>query len=64
MKTRTPTNRRKFLLAAGVGGAGAAALAMGTVKQAHQAVPEAATEQASGYRTTEHILKYYKTAKV
>ena len=65
MKT-TKTNRRKFLMAASLGGAGAVA-AVVAGKQAAQA-PEpgadAAATQASGYRVTEHIEKYYKTTEV
>jgi hypothetical protein len=65
MKT-TKTNRRKFLMAAGLGGAGAVA-AVVAGKQALEAPEkgaEAAATQASGYRVTEHIAKYYKTTEV
>ena len=65
MKT-TKTNRRKFLMAAGLGGAGAVA-AVVAGKQAVDA-PEKSAEatgtQASGYRVTAHIEKYYKTTEV
>ena len=64
MKTKRNEDRRKFLLAAGLGSAGAAALAVG-VKGAK--APEAAApagEGQDGYRATEHILKYYKTTQV
>jgi len=65
MKTAKMTNRRKFLLAAGMGGAGAAA-AVVTATSKTRAVPGAtpAPEQGSGYRVSEHILKYYKTTEV
>ena len=65
MKTAKTTNRRKFLLAAGLGGAGAAAAvvtATTKAKPAASGVP--AVDQATGYRVTEHIEKYYKTTKV
>jgi len=65
MKT-TKTNRRKFLMAASLGGAGAVA-AVVAGKQAVDAPKEgteAAAPQASGYRVTEHIEKYYKTTEV
>ena len=65
MKT-TKTNRRKFLMAAGLGGAGAVA-AVVAGKQATQAPApgaEAAASAQSGYRVTEHIAKYYKTTEV
>ena len=65
MKTAKTTNRRNFLLAAGLGGAGAAA-ALVTAKPKTEAAPgaEPALEKASGYRVTEHIEKYYKTTEV
>jgi hypothetical protein len=64
MKTIKPTNRRKFLLAAGLGTAGAVAVA--TTVRKPQAVADAGAqpEQPSGYHATEHILKYYKTTEV
>jgi hypothetical protein len=65
MKT-TKTNRRKFLMAAGIGGAGAVA-AVVAGKQASQAPEQGAHAAAStdgGYRLTEHIAKYYKTTEV
>ncbi len=58
------TNRRKFLLAAGLGGAGVAAAVV--VKSGQPAAPAApaGAEQPTGYRASEHILKYYKTTEV
>ena len=65
MKTRTTTNRRKFLLAAGLGSAGAAALTVAKVKASSAPAKESSAEdQATTYRATEHIQKYYKTTKV
>lgn len=65
MKTTKTTDRRKFLMAAGLGSAGAAALAIGGRKAAKvaQAAPQG-EDTASGYRETDHIRKYYKTTKV
>ena len=65
MKTAKTTNRRNFLLAAGLGGAGAAA-ALVTAKSKTESAPgaEPAPDKASGYRLTEHIEKYYKTTEV
>ena len=65
MKTTKTTNRRKFLMAAGLGGAGAAAAVIAG-KQAPVVKAEAAVEasQATSYRATPHILKYYKTTEV
>jgi hypothetical protein len=65
MKTAKTTNRRNFLLAAGLGGAGAAA-AVVTATSKTKALPGTApdADKASGYRVSEHILKYYKTTEV
>jgi len=66
MKTTKPTNRRNFLLAAGLGSAGAVAAvvsARGTVKPS--ATGEAAPDrEETKYRASAHILKYYKTTEV
>jgi hypothetical protein len=65
MKTANTTNRRKFLLAAGLG-AGAAAAVVTAASKTKATVPGAApaTDEASGYRVSAHILKYYKTTEV
>ena len=64
MKPTKPTNRRKFLMAASLGTAGAAAaiVAKGQ-KEVAQGEPQASA-QPSGYHVTEHIQKYYKTTEV
>jgi hypothetical protein len=65
MKTAKTTDRRKFLLAAGLGGAGVAAAVVSVApkaKKAAAAAPQPA--QGDGYRVSEHILKYYKTTEV
>jgi hypothetical protein len=56
--------RRKFLLTAGLGGAGAAVAVVAGTKVARngQATPEAGDSR--GYRVSEHVLKYYKTTLV
>lgn len=65
MKTNRPTTRRNFLLAAGLGGAGAvAAVATARKPSAAVAKAEAAGQAGQGYRASEHILKYYKTTEV
>ncbi|HXZ49207.1 MAG TPA: formate dehydrogenase [Usitatibacter sp.] len=65
MKTPKPASRRKFLLAAGLGGAGAAAVVATARKAASPGTPEtAAAGAAEGYRVTAHIEKYYKTTEV
>jgi hypothetical protein len=64
MKTKD-SNRRNFLLAAGLGSAGiaAAVVAKGAKPVAGAGVAESA-KQPSGYHVSEHILKYYKTTEV
>lgn len=65
MKTMKPTNRRKFLLAAGLGGAGAAAAVVtGVGRPAATAAAASPAGKPSGYHVSEHILKYYKTTEV
>ena len=64
MKTKD-SNRRKFLIAAGLGSAGVAAavVAKGNTPVAGAGAAESA-KQPSGYHVSEHILKYYKTTEV
>ena len=65
MKTTKPNTRRNFLLAAGLGGAGVAAAVVSNArkgKKVAEAAPEA--DKPSGYRASEHVLKYYKTTEV
>jgi len=64
MKAMKPSTRRKFLLAASLGSAGAVAAAAtkGVATCDEASKPKAA--QADGYRLSEHIQKYYKTTEV
>lgn len=68
MTDKKPENlkRRGFLLAAGVGGAGAvAAVAVGVGKKSAEPVTTVkAEEKAGGYEETAHISNYYRTARV
>ncbi len=65
MKTAKPTNRRNFLLAAGLGSAGAAAAVVaGVRKTPARASLAAEAAKPSGYHASEHVLKYYETTKV
>ena len=62
MKTKS-TGRRNFLLAAGLGSAGAVVtLGKPKVKVAGETVQTA--EKSDGYRASAHVLKYYKTTEV
>jgi hypothetical protein len=67
MKTTKPNQRRKFLLAASLGGAGAAAAVVAGSKGAKQgaAVADASAKpETTAYQATPHVLKYYKTTEV
>lgn len=68
MQDQQPKNlkRRGFLLAAGVGGAGAVALvASGVGKDAAKPLTTVSTEEKTGsYTETPHISNYYRTARV
>lgn len=65
MKTEKPTTRRNFLLAAGLGSAGAVAVvATGRKPAGAKAKPEDSAQAGDGYRATDHVLKYYKTTEV
>ena len=64
MKTTKPTNRRNFLISAGLGSAGVAAAVATGVRKPGAARKEAAAAQPSGYHDSEHIQTYYKTTKV
>ncbi|MDH3438042.1 MAG: twin-arginine translocation signal domain-containing protein [Betaproteobacteria bacterium] len=56
-------SRRSFLLAVGAGGA-AATVALVSKEQEQNASGSAKTETSQGYRLTEHVQNYYRTAKV
>jgi hypothetical protein len=62
-------HRRKLLGAAGTTGALAAAATLLATRDDDsgaraESVADAAPEQGGGYRVTEHVLRYYQTAKV
>jgi hypothetical protein len=59
----TNTRRRGFLLALGVGGAGAAALA---ARSLSGVAPQDASpsDDSKGYQLTDHVKRYYGTAKI
>lgn len=68
MTDKKPENlkRRGFLLAAGVGGAGAmAAVAVGVGKEKAAPVATVKPEDKLGsYEETRHVSNYYRTARV
>ena len=65
MNNQSKSNsRRKFLLNASLGGAGAAAAVVAGRKIASDGQAAPAAAQPRGYHVSEHILKYYKTTQV
>ena len=65
MDTKTRLSRRNFLLAAGAGGAAAAAaIASKVVPQQSPPIDGVLKQRSAGYRVSEHIRNYYRTAKV
>ena len=56
-------SRRTFLAAVGAGGASAAVALVSKEKGQGTATP-AKSESSKGYRLTEHVQNYYRTAKV
>jgi hypothetical protein len=57
--------RRRFLLTLGAGGVSAATVAVAALPGSAAAVGEgAAAASDSGYRETEHVRDYYRTARV
>jgi hypothetical protein len=65
--TQSPnTQRRRFLLAFGASGMGAAAAAAGTIPSvaAAQAAMTTQRESDDGYRETTHVRDYYRTTRL
>lgn len=61
----TNLKRRGFLLALGVGGAGAAAVAVQKISGVIEPESTAgALADGKGYAMTEHVQRYYRTMKV
>lgn len=66
MGNETNIKRRKFMLGIGVSGVGVAAAAVGGGKLLEDPAPGGGVRDKGqrGYRTTEHIQNYYKTARL
>lgn len=62
----TDLKRRRFLLGLVAGGAGAATVAIGALPSVASATPVADVSQqdGNGYRETEHVRDYYRSAKL
>ena len=58
--------RRRFLFTLGISGAGAAVAAAGTLPgtAAAQIESKPSPDGDSGYRETQHVRDYYRTAKI
>ena len=61
--SRTNPRRRGFLLALGLGGAGAAALAARSLTGVAPSGGIPSNVDGQGYRETDHVKRYYQTAK-
>ena len=61
--SRTDARRRGFLLALGVGGAGAAALAARSLTGVAPSGEIPSNVDGQGYQETDHVKRYYQTAK-
>lgn len=57
-------SRRKFLAAAGVGGAAVAVVAATRQDEQARAEGKQAASQGKGYQVTAHVRRYYETTKV
>jgi len=58
------SQRRNFLLALGAGGAGAAIAAARSLSGGSVAPDAAAPPANKGYAVTDHVRRYYRTAKI
>ena len=61
---QTRPQRRNFLLALGAGGAGAAIVAARALSGGAVAPDAAALPEGKGYAVTDHVRRYYRTAKI
>lgn len=64
MTTKPSSSRRKFLAALGAGSAAAAAVAVTRQGAQPELAAGPAVPQGTGYRLTEHVRNYYRSAKV
>ena len=61
---RIHPQRRNFLLALGAGGAGAAIVAARALSGGAVAPAAAVPPESKGYAVTDHVRRYYRTAKI
>jgi len=62
--SQSKLSRRRFLLAIGVGSTSAAVALVTRNNFGAPAEPTKTTHNGQGYRVTEHIRNYYRTARV
>ena len=60
----TDPARRRFLLALGAGGAGAAVATAGALPAAATPPATEPTDQDAAYRESEHVRDYYRTTRI
>jgi hypothetical protein len=60
---RVHPQRRNFLFALGAGGAGAAIVAARALSSGSVAPDAAPVPESKGYTETDHVRRYYRTAK-
>jgi hypothetical protein len=58
------SRRRRFLFTLGLGGAGVAVSAAASVSAVTEAIDTSPVAPDGGYRETEHVRDYYRTAKL
>jgi hypothetical protein len=63
MTVKANSGRRRFLATLGVGSAAAAATAVARSGSQPDPSSDPAAPQGKGYQVTEHVRKYYRTAK-
>ncbi len=64
-KSKVSVSRRGFLVSAGAAGVATAAAVVGTVMpETTSNSKETGAASSSGYKVSEHVNKYYRTARV
>ncbi len=62
---KTSANRRKFMVALGLGGAAAATAALtGKGEKTEKGVTAGEKGESKGYQLTEHVRDYYRSCRV
>ncbi len=64
LQGRTDPERREFLKTLTVAGGAAAVVAAGNISAATEEVTEKEETRSQGYRETDHVREYYKSARI